>query len=464
MMTDDDLVARLRAALSDGAVAAAEQINADDLHDESLHPASGSPVCVVRPRSTAEVIEIVAAARHHGAPIVARGSGTGLSGAAIPIDGSILVSFDQMTTILDLDVANQVAVIQPGVTLAQLDEALAGTGLRYPVQPGEHSGSLGGNVSTNAGGMRAVRDGVTRNHVLGLQMVLADGSVLSTGGKIVKSSSGYDLTQLVIGSEGTLALVTEVTVKLSIRYEHSATLVAAFADLDAVADALPHLSVGGLAPAVLEYIDALTMAAITRAADIELSIPASVAESTGAFLVVVLEDSSADRLEHDLEVTASALDAHGAIDTFVLSAHQGPRLIEARERAFWVAKANGATDIVDIVVPRAEVAPYLAEVGRIAEEHATFLTGCGHVGDGNVHMSIFEGDPDRRRSLLDALFSAGLRRGGQISGEHGIGSAKREAYLRHADPVRLELEARIKEAFDPDGLFNPTRGGGRRSS
>ena len=261
-----------------------------------------------------------------------------------------------------------------------------------------------------------------------------------------------------------MALVTEVTVKLSIRYEHSATLVAAFADLDAVADALPHLSVGGLAPAVLEYIDALTMAAITRAADIELSIPASVADSTGAFLVVVLEDSSADRLEHDLEVTASALDAHGAIDTFVLSAHQGPRLIEARERAFWVAKANGATDIVDIVVPRAEVAPYLAEVGRIAEEHATFLTGCGHVGDGNVHMSIFEGDPDRRRSLLDALFSAGLRRGGQISGEHGIGSAKREAYLRHADPVRLELEARIKEAFDPDGLFNPTRGGGRRSS
>ena len=322
-MTDDDLVARLRAALSDGAVAAAEQINADDLHDESLHPASGSPVCVVRPRSTAEVIEIVAAARHHGVPIVARGSGTGLSGAAIPIDGSILVSFDQMTTILDLDVANQVAVIQPGVTLAQLDEALAGTGLRYPVQPGEHSGSLGGNVSTNAGGMRAVRDGVTRNHVLGLQMVLADGSVLSTGGKIVKSSSGYDLTQLVIGSEGTLALVTEVTVKLSIRFEHSATLVAAFADLDAVADALPHLSVGGLAPAVLEYIDALTMAAITRAADIELSIPASVAESTGAFLVVVLEDSSADRLEHDLEVTASALDAHGAIDTFVLSAPKG---------------------------------------------------------------------------------------------------------------------------------------------
>ena len=129
-----------------------------------------------------------------------------------------------------------------------------------------------------------------------------------------------------------------------------------------------------------------------------------------------------------------------------------------------MAKANGATDIVDIVVPRAEGAPYLAEVGRIAEEHATFLTGCGHVGDGNVHMSIFEGDPDRRRSLLDALFSAGLRRGGQISGEHGIGSAKREAYLRHADPVRLELEARIKEAFDPDGLFNPTRGGGRRTS
>ena len=215
---------------------------------------------------------------------------------------------------------------------------------------------------------------------------------------------------------------------------------------------------------MLEYIDALTMAAITGSAGIELSIPAEVVAASGAYLVVVLEDSSADRLEGDLEATALALEAHGSIDTYVLSGSQGPRLIEARERAFYVAKANGATDIVDVVVPRAEVAPYLAEVGRIAQHHATFLTGCGHVGDGNVHMSLFEADPERRRALLDDLFSAGLRRGGQISGEHGIGSAKREAYLRLSDPVRLELEARIKEAFDPDGLLNPTRGGGRSSS
>ena len=180
--------------------------------------------------------------------------------------------------------------------------------------------------------------------------------------------------------------------------------------------------------------------------------------------MVVLEDSSSTRLEDDLVAMATVLDDHGAIDTYVLTGHQGPTLIEARERAFYVAKANGATDIVDIVVPRAEVAPYLAEVGRIAEAHGTFLTGCGHVGDGNVHMSIFEADPDRKRALLDDLFAAGLRRGGQISGEHGIGSAKREAYLRFSDPVRLDLEARIKEAFDPEGLFNPTRGGGRRSS
>ena len=451
-MSDDELVALLVTAIGAEAVAAGEQINPDDLHDESLHPSMGTPSCVVRPRTTADVVRIVEVARRTATAMVARGSGTGLSGAAIPTDGCIVVAFDRMASILEIDLHNQVAVVQPGVTLAQLDEALSHTGFRYPVQPGEHSGSLGGNVSTNAGGMRAVRDGVTRSHVLGLEVVLADGSVLRTGGKIVKSSSGYDLT---------LALVTEVTVKLSPRLEHSTTLVAAFADLDGVADALPNLVVDGLAPAVLEYIDALTMAAITGSAGIELSIPTEVGAAAGAYLVVVLEDSSSERLDGDLEATALALEAHGAIDTYVLSATQGPRLIEARERAFYVAKANGATDIIDIVVPRAEVAPYLAEVGRIAQAHETFLTGCGHVGDGNVHMSIFEGDPERRHALLDDLFAAGLRHGGQISGEHGIGSAKRDAYLRLSDPVRLNLEARIKEAFDPDGLLNPTRGGGR---
>ena len=460
-MSDDELVALLVEAIGAEAVTSGEHVNPDDLHDESLHPSFGTPACVARPKTTADVVAIVEIGRRTATPMVARGSGTGLSGAAIPPDGCIVVAFDHMASILEIDLANQVAVVQPGVTLAQLDEALLGTGYRYPVQPGEHSGSLGGNVSTNAGGMRAVRDGVTRSHVLGLEVVLADGSVLRTGGKIVKSSSGYDLTQLLVGSEGTLALVTEVTVKLSARLDHSTTLVAAFADLDGVADALPNLVSDGLTPSVLEYIDALTMAAITGSAGIELSIPAEVVAASGAYLVVVLEDSSADRLEGDLEATALALEAHGSIDTYVLSGSQGPRLIEARERAFYVAKANGATDIVDIVVPRAAVAPYLAEVGRIAQAHETFLTGCGHVGDGNVHMSIFEGDPERRTALLDELFAAGLRRGGQISGEHGIGSAKRDAYLRLSDPVRLDLEARIKEAFDPDGLLNPTRGGGR---
>ena len=463
-MNDEDVVTLLTTVLGPGGVAAGASIHPDDLHDESLHPQAGSPACVVRPRSTADVVAVVEVARRTGTAIVARGSGTGLSGAALPTDGCIVVAFDQMAEILEIDLDNHVAVVQPGVTLAQLEEALAQSGFRYPVQPGEHSGSLGGNVSTNAGGMRAVRDGVTRNHILGLELVLADGEVLRTGGKVVKSSSGYDLTQLVVGSEGTLALVTEVTVKLSPRLEHATTLVAAFTDLDGVADALPHLVVDGLAPAVLEYIDALTMAAITGAAGIELSIPAEVSGAAGAYLVVVLEDSSATRLEADLEATALALDAHGAIDTYVLSASQGPRLIEARERAFYVAKANGATDIIDIVVPRAEVAPYLAEVGRIAQAHATFLTGCGHVSDGNVHMSIFETDPDRRAALLHDLFSAGIRRGGQISGEHGIGSAKREAYQRLTNPARLDLEARIKEAFDPEGIFNPTRGGGRSST
>lgn len=460
-MAEQVLIEELRAALGGAALSAGAHLSPDDLHDESLHPAPGTPACVVRPRSTEEVQRVVEIARRHSTPIVARGSGTGLSGAAIPTDGCIVVAFDAMAEILSIDPVDRTAVLQPGVTLAQLDEALAPLGLIYPVQPGEHSGSLGGNVSTNAGGMRAVRDGVTRNHVLGLELVLADGRALRTGGRIVKSSTGYDLTQLVIGSEGTLALVTEVTVALSDRLAQAATLVAPLPGLAEVGTALEHLLGPGKDPAVVEYVDALTMAAITSAAGVELAVPAEVSQAAGAWLVVVVEAATAERLEADVLHMAEALDAAGAIDAFVLEGAAGPRLIEARERAFYVAKANGATDIVDVVVPRASVVAYLAEVAAIAERHATFVTGCGHVGDGNVHLSVFEADPDARRSLLDDLFIAGLELGGQISGEHGIGSAKRDAYLRLSDPARISLEAKIKEAFDPEGLLNPTRGGGR---
>jgi glycolate oxidase len=453
----DKVVADLAAELGDDRVSVGDAVNPDDCHDESLHVRDAAPLCVVRPRSTAEVVQVVSVCARHRTPLVARGSGTGLSGAATPLADGVLVAFDAMDQVVEVDTANQVAVVQPGVTLRALEAALTGTGLHYPVYPGELSGSLGGNVNTNAGGMRAVRHGVTRHHVLGLELVLTDGTVLRTGGKVMKSSSGYDLTQLVIGSEGTLALVTEVTVKLSPRLAHGATLLVPFNELAGVTRAVPQLLAAGLTPSILEYLDAVTMASITRAADLEFGVADDVAAAAAAWLVVVLETRTEAGLDADTEATASLLAELGALDVYVLPTQSGRALIEARERAFYVAKAAGANEIVDVVVPRAAVTDYLAEVTGLAAEHGAFIAGCGHVGDGNVHLSVYLPDDDARAALLAAMFAAGVAAGGQVSGEHGIGLDKLVPYLALTDPALLDLQRRIKAVFDPGCLLNPGR-------
>lgn len=428
-----------------------------DTHDESLTAGAVVPLAVVRPARTDEVCRILALAEEARLPVVARGSGTGLSGGARPVHDGIVVAFDRMDRIVDIDERDQVVVAQPGVTLGQLDDALRPHGLFYPVYPGEMSASLGGTVATNAGGMRAIRYGVTRHHVLGLELVLAGGQVVRTGGRYVKSSSGYDLTQLVVGSEGTLAFVTEVTVKLTPRPSHISTLLAPFARLEQVAEALAPIVESRVVPQVLEYIDAVAMDGIVRAADLDLGVPAEVRAATSAYLVIVLEGRDPAGIDADTELTATALGERGALDVYVLPPGAGAALIAARERAFYAAKAVGADDLVDAVVPRGRVPAFLAEAGRLAEEHGTLVSGCGHVGDGNVHLSVFQPDAAARRRFLRALFDAATRTGGAVSGEHGIGTDKQPYFLDLEDPEKLALMRRVKAAFDPFGILGPGR-------
>jgi glycolate oxidase len=360
-----------------------------------------------------------------------------------------------MNRILEIDTDNFVAVVEPGVQLDQLDAELAPLGLVYPVYPGEYSASLGGNVGTNAGGMRAVKYGVTRHHVLGLEAVLASGEVIHCGGKIVKVSTGYDLTQLIIGSEGTLALVTKAYLKLHPRAPHQATVLAPFTTLEAVTGAVPQLLASGVGPLILEYIDMLTMAAATAYVGLDLGIPEDVREAAFAYLVVALESSHADRLEADTHAVSEQLAELGAIDVYVLPPGAAASLIEAREKAFWVAKANGADDIIDVVVPRAAVPTFMTRVAEIAAEHQAWIAGCGHAGDGNVHMGVFQGDPEVRHRLLRTLFEAGMDLGGAISGEHGLGTEKKAYFMELEDPAKIALMRRIKAAFDPNGILNP---------
>ena len=271
----------------------------------------------------------------------------------------------------------------------------------------------------------------------------------------MKSSTGYDLTQLIVGSEGTLALVTEATLKLHPRAAHSVTVLVPFGTLEEVTGAVPPIVSSGAGPVILEYIDMLTMAAITANVGLDLGIPNEVKEGAAAYLVVVLENGREDRLDEDVATLGDLLVGLGAMEVYVLPAQAAGQLISAREKAFFVAKAHGADDIIDVVVPRAAIPAFLAVASEVAETHATLVTGCGHVGDGNVHLSVFQPDEGRRADVLKAIFRAGMDLGGAISGEHGIGTEKKKFFQELEDPTKVALMRRIKEAFDPDGILGP---------
>jgi glycolate oxidase len=429
---------------------------ADDYgHDETLSAQPHRPAAVLLPETTDEVAAILAAADEHRVPVTGRGAGSGLSGAAIPDHGGVVVSFERMNRVLEIDLDNGVAVVEPGVRLAELDEALAPHGLVYPVRPGEDSASVGGTVSTNAAGMRAVRYGVTRNHVLGLEMVLPGGEVVRTGGKIVKVSSGYDLTQVVVGSEGTLALVTRVWLRLSRRPANTRTVLAPFADLDRVTASIPQVLAAGLDPLVLEYIDLLTMAAILHRSGMDVGIPEETRQTALAYLVVQLSDDLEERAEQDVLRLAELLTELGAMDVLVLPGDAAAQLITAREQAFYAARELGFHDIIDVVVPRAALPDYVRRVGEIATEFSSGIVGCGHAGDGNVHMSVLQADPAIREQIMDRLLAAGVELGGAISGEHGIGRHKKPWFLKLTEPVNVRLMRGIKATFDPHGILNP---------
>ena len=449
------LVGELERELGANAVLSADAATADYWVDESLGARPVQPAAVVLPTEVAQVISTVRVAAEHSASVTARGAGTGLSGACIPVPGGIVISFERMSGLIDLDTRAHIAVVQPGLTLAELDEATILHGLVYPVFPGTNAASLGGNLATNAGGMRAVKYGVTRHQVLGLEAVTGTAETIRCGGKFVKNTTGYDLTQLIVGSEGTLALITEATLKLHPRLTQTASLLAPFATVDEVAEVIPEVVASGIAPMILEYIDRATMKGLLRANDLSLGVPEEVSASTGAYLVVVLEARTAGQLEEDVGEVARHLAGAGAHDVYVLPSGQGSQLLAARENAFWMVKAAGADDLIDMVVPRNLIPEYLRRVATIAAEDDSRVYGCGHAGDGNIHFSVYQPDDARRSKLVSAIFSMGMAMGGAISGEHGIGRAKRAYYQALVDPGLLDLQRRIKEAFDPAGILNP---------
>jgi glycolate oxidase len=450
-----DLEARLLDVVGAQQVLVGDAIGDDYTHDEALTGVPVRPLAVVRAGSADDVVSVLRICDELGVPVTARGAGTGLSGACVPRADGIVLALERMNRIVEIDVENHVAVVQPGVSLDQLDAALAPLGLVYPVCPGENSASLGGNVATNAGGMRAVKYGVTRHQVLGIVAVLPGGEIIRSGGKFVKATTGYDLTQLIIGSEGTLAVVTEATLKIYPRPGHTATVLAPFPSVDEVASAVPRIVRSGVNPVVLEYVDGLGLSSLAANVGLELGIAPDVQDKAKAYLIIVLEQHTSERLDEDLTLLADQLTMLGAVDVYVLPPASGAKLIEAREKAFWVVKALGANDIIDVVVPRASVPEYLQQVSSIAQAHATLVSAAGHAGDGNIHLSVFQPDDEVRHRVMRGILEAGIALGGAISAEHGIGKEKKKYFLALEDPNKIALMRRIKAAFDPNAILNP---------
>ncbi|WP_431926341.1 FAD-binding oxidoreductase [Micromonospora wenchangensis] len=462
-MAGSPLLDDLRAALGDEAVLTDPDLLRLHRRDEADLCAAGTPLVVVRPRDTAQVVAVVRAAARHGVPVVPQGARTGLAGAANAVDGAVVVSTVAMTAIREIDPVARIAVVQPGVVNATLARAVREQGLYYPPDPGSwESSTIGGNVSTNAGGMCCVKYGVTTEYVLGLEVVLASGEVLRTGRRTAKGVAGYDLTRLFVGAEGTLGVITEVTVALRPAPEESLTMVAVFGSTGGAGTAVAGIAAQGLTPSLLELLDRTHLRAI------EAYRPMGLRTDAQALLLAAADTGT--RAADDLARIAEVCTAAGAQEVYAATdAVEAAALLQARRLAHPAMErfavdtypdGNGGLIIDDVAVPRGALATLLDGVARIADECGVPIGVVGHAGDGNLHPNIVvdRADPaslERGRRAFDEIIRLGLELGGTCTGEHGVGLLKRDWLAREIGPVGVRVHQAIKAALDPAGLFNP---------
>ncbi len=449
----------MRAALGDGAVATDAASLTAYAYDGTW--AEQRPAVVVHPTTTTQVSTILRVADRERIPIVPRGAATGLAGGAVPITGSICLNLARMNRILSISPSDSIVITQPGVITAALQKTVESQGLFYPPDPASlHMCTIGGNVSTNAGGPRCLKYGVTADYVLGLEVVLPGGKVLRTGGRTIKNVSGYNLTQLFVGSEGTLGVVTEIILQLIPKPIAQATALAAFAKLPDACEAVGKVLACGITPLVTEIMDHDVMCAI---ADLQHSRNQPLAFSLEAeALLLVAVDGDADAVERDIAVIANLLRQSGAAQV------QRARTAEEAEE-LWEIRRSVSPAVIrlgnsrfgeDIVVPRGQIPQMVDRVKQIAKKHDLTIAVFGHIGDGNLHPNIICDRRDaemmkRVEAASHAIFDAAIELGGAISGEHGIGLLKTSYVSRSVDPIALEMMRQVKQLFDPHHIMNP---------
>ena len=416
----------------------------------------GRPDAVVFPASTEEVAGVLRAANGLKVPVVPRGSGTNLSAGTVPHRGGIVLVLTRMNTIKEVSGAELVAVCEPGVRTIELADAAAAKGLLFPPDPGSQTtATLGGNVAECAGGLRALKYGVTRDYVLGVEAVLPTGEIIRSGGRLVKDVAGYDLRRLLCGSEGTLAVMTELTLRLVPAPKASGYGMAYFPDLAAAARAVSRVLASGVLPVTLEFLDQVCIGAVEDYAHIGLD------RSAGALLIFG-QDGHPVIIEHDLERMAQACITEGATALRIAaSAEEASELLEARRAALpSLSRLEPLTLLEDATVPRSRIAEMVEYVQEVAQRYGLTIGTFGHAGDGNLHPTAVldpsdEGAIQRARAAFDEIFTRAIELDGTITGEHGIGIVKLRHLERQLGADHMALLRRIKAAFDPNGILNP---------
>ena len=444
-------------AMLPGRVLDGKTINEDYYHDE-LGTAFGVPEVLVKVLSTQEVSDVMRFAYDREVPVVVRGSGTGLVGGAVAVHGGIMLDTSQMKSILELDEDNLTVTVQCGVLLMELAAYCLDHGYQYCPDHGEKSATIGGNISTNAGGMRAMKYGVTRDAVRAMTVVLPTGEVMQFGRKVVKNSSGYDLKDLIIGSEGTLGIVTEATLKIIPKPEFAISILVPFRSMGDAIRAVPKIIRAQVTPVATEYMsqDVILFAE-------EYLGKRFPTHASDAYLLLTFDGNTREGVMHDMEIIADLCLENEALDVFMIDTEERSASVWSARGAFLEA-IKGSTDQMDecdVVVPRSMVADFILYTHEIASEVGLRIPSFGHAGDGNLHIylcrdGLEQSEWERRKDLAFLkMYNRANEMGGLVSGEHGIGLDKREYLVDLLGERQIEIMRGIKKVFDPKGILNP---------
>jgi glycolate oxidase len=440
-----------------GKVTPREQIHEDYSHDE-MGAVHQFPDLLIEAVSTEQVAAVLRYANERRLPVTPRGQGTGLVGAAVALHGGIMLSTARMNRILELDEDNLTLTVEPGVLLMEIAKFVEERDFFYPPDPGEKSASIGGNISTNAGGMRAVKYGVTRDYVRGLEVVLANGDIIEVGGKIVKNSSGYSIKDLIIGSEGTLGFVTKALLKLLPLPKKAISLLIPFADLATAIETVPVIIRSKYIPTAIEYMEQPVILCAEQYLGKKFP-----DHSSDAYLLLTFDGNSREEVEAIYEKVAEICLQAGARDVLISDTDERQTSIWSARGAFLEAIKASTTEMeeCDVVVPRNHVADFVKYTKEVEQKVGVRLSGFGHAGDGNLHVYVLRDDLDsetyarKLSEAFDLLYAKAHELGGQVSGEHGIGFAKKEFLAESLGEVSMNLMRNIKHAFDPNGILNP---------